>query len=86
MQEYELLLLRRELAAKGLGLAMLNVEKARQNAQLQHLYLQTIAQPNTPDEALYPKRLFWIFIVTGVSLVLFWTVLSIYRLVMEHQA
>ena len=86
MQEYELLLLRRELAAKGLGLAMLNVEKARQNAQLQHLYLQTIAQPNTPDEALYPKRLFWIFIVTGVSLILFWTVLSIYRLVMEHQA
>jgi capsular polysaccharide transport system permease protein len=86
MQEYELLLLRRELAAKGLGLAMLNVEKAKQNAQLQHLYLQTIAQPNTPDEALYPKRLFWIFIVTGVSLILFWTVLSIYRLVMEHQA
>lgn len=85
MQEYELLLLQRELAAKGLGLAMLNVEKAKQNAQLQYLYLQTIAAPNMPDEALYPRRLFWIFIVTAVSLVLFWTILSIHRLVMEHQ-
>lgn len=86
MQEYELLLLQRELAAKGLGLAMLNVEKAKQNAQLQYLYLQIIAEPNIPDEALYPRRLFWIFIVTTVSLLIFWTVLSIFRLVMEHQA
>lgn len=86
MQEYELLLLQRELAAKGLGLAMLNVEKAKQNAQLQYLYLQIIAEPNMPDEALYPRRLFWIFIVATVSLLIFWTVLSIFRLVMEHQA
>jgi capsular polysaccharide transport system permease protein len=85
MQEYELILLQRELAAKSLGLAMLNVEKAKQNAQLQYLYLQTIAEPNTPDEALYPRRFLWIAIVTGVSLLLFWTVLSIFRLVMEHQ-
>lgn len=86
MQEYELLLLQRELAAKGLGLAMLNVEKAKQNAQLQYLYLQTIAEPNTPDEALFPKRLLWISMVTVVSLLLFLTVLSALRLVMEHQA
>lgn len=85
MPEYELLLLQRELAAKGLGLAMLNVDKAKQNSQLQYLYLQIIAAPNTPDEALYPRRLLWISVVTVISLLLFWTVLSFFRMVMEHQ-
>jgi capsular polysaccharide transport system permease protein len=86
MQEYELLLLQRELAAKGLGLAMLNVEKAKQNSQLQYLYLQTIATPNAPDEALYPKRLLWFSVVAVVTLLLFWTVSSLFKIVMEHQS
>lgn len=86
MPEFELLLLQRELAAKGLGLAMLNLEKAKQTAQLQHLYLQTVAEPNLPDEASYPKRILLIAITIGISLFLFWSLVSVYRIVMEHQA
>lgn len=86
MPEFELLLLQRELAAKGLGLAMLNLEKAKQTAQLQHLYLQTVSEPNLPDERSYPKRVFLIAIAIVISLFLYWTMVSIYRIIMEHQA
>jgi len=86
MAPYELLLLERELAAKALGLATLNLEKARQNAQLQHLYLQVIVQANLPDQALYPKRWWWFSIVCALSLLAFWICSSIYRIAMEHQA
>ncbi len=86
MAPYELLVLERELAAKALGLATLNLEKARQNAQLQHLYLQVIVQANLPDQALYPKRWLCFSIVCAISLLVFWICLSVYRIAMEHQA
>jgi capsular polysaccharide transport system permease protein len=46
---YEGLVLERSLAAKSLEAALANLDKARQEAQQQHLYLETITQPNLPD-------------------------------------
>jgi capsular polysaccharide transport system permease protein len=86
MADYEALVLERELAAKALGVAMLEMEKARQAAQVQHLYLQTIAEPNLPDYPLYPRRILGFLAVTGLALLVWWITLSITRIVMEHRA
>jgi capsular polysaccharide transport system permease protein len=85
MAEYETLVLERDLAAKALGVAMLEMENARQAAQVQHLYLQTITEPNLPDYPLYPRRILGFLAVTGLALLLWWTTVSVTRIVMEHR-
>jgi len=39
-----------------LASAMTSLEQARSDAQRQQLYLERIAQPSLPDEALEPRR------------------------------
>lgn len=85
MSEYDVLVLRRTLAAKALGAATLSLEKAKQTAQTQHLYLQTIVQPNLPDQAKYPKRLLWFFAVCFITLTVYSILVSIARIVLEHR-
>ena len=53
---FDKIMLERILASKALEGAILHYENARQEAQQQQLYLQTIVDPNLPDQALYPKR------------------------------
>lgn len=55
--EYQRLQLEREFADKQLAIAMAALEAARNEAQRQQLYLETIDKPNQPDNAIYPKRL-----------------------------
>jgi capsular polysaccharide transport system permease protein len=56
--EYQRLQLEREFADQQLAIAMAALEAARNEAQRQQLYLETIAKPNSPDTAIYPRRVF----------------------------
>ena len=65
---YESLVLERELAAKSLEAAVLNFERARQEAQQKHLYIETVAQPSLSDVAEYPRRFLDLSIVAAVAI------------------
>ncbi len=86
LAEFDKLILDRELAAKSLEVAVAQFESARQDAQRQQLYLETIVEPNLADQALYPKRILYFFFVLGVSLCVFGLVRGFVKTVSEHQA
>ncbi|OYX86353.1 MAG: hypothetical protein B7Y75_03285 [Azorhizobium sp. 35-67-5] len=86
LQGYELLVVERELAAKALAAATTFLESARQEAQSQRIYLQTISEPNVPDQALQPKRLLNILAVMIMALCAYWIVRSLVANTMEHHA
>lgn len=73
--EYERLTLEREFADKQLASALVSLEVARNEAQRQQLYLETIAKPLLPDEAVLPKRL-WGVLSTVVLGLISWGILS----------
>jgi capsular polysaccharide transport system permease protein len=56
LTEYERLDVQKLLAEKTLASALASLQQAKLEAQRQQLYLETIAQPNLADYALYPKR------------------------------
>ena len=58
---YERLMLERQLVARSLEAANVNYDKARQEAEVPHVYLVRIAEANLPDSAEYPKRLRRVF-------------------------
>lgn len=83
--EYQRLQLDREFADKQLAVAMSSLEGARNEAQRQQLYLETIARPSLPDEAAYPKRLRGIA-TTFILGIVAWGILSMLLAgVREHQ-
>jgi len=83
--EYERLALERGFADRQLASALASLEEARNEAQRQQLYLETIAKPNLPDDAIYPKRLRGIITTTILGLVA-WGILSMLIAgVKEHQ-
>ncbi|WP_051357397.1 hypothetical protein [Azorhizobium doebereinerae] len=86
LQGYELLVVERELAAKALAATSAALENARQEAQSQRIYLQTITDPNLPDQALQPKRLLGIIVVAFLALCIYWIVRSLIINTLEHQA
>lgn len=56
MSGYERLVLNREFADRELTLASGAFELARQEARRQHIYIETISEPNLPDESTEPRR------------------------------
>ena len=56
LSAYESLVLERQLAAKSLEAAVLNFERAREEAQQKHLYIETVAEPSLSDMPEYPRR------------------------------
>lgn len=85
LADYDTLLLDREVAVKGLEAAVVHLTGARQDAEQQQLYLQTIVEPNIADQALYPKRLLSIFIVLALSLSFFRIAKSFLASTLEHR-
>lgn len=85
LQGYELLVVERELAAKALAAATASLESARQEAQSQRIYLQTISEPHVPDQALQPKRLLSILAVSFMAFCVYWIVRSLVANTLEHQ-
>lgn len=86
LEGFERLTLERELAAKGLAAAIIELEKSRQFAQTQRIYLQTIVEPNYADLPTRPRRLLGILAVIGACLCIFWIIKSLINIVLEHQA
>jgi capsular polysaccharide transport system permease protein len=83
--EYQRLALESAFAEKQLASALASLEEARNEAQRQLLYLETIAKPSLPDEAVYPKR-FRGVITTFVLGLVAWGILSMLIAgVKEHQ-
>jgi len=83
--EYERLALEREFADKQLAGALASLELARNEAQRQQLYLETIAKPSLPDGPLYPRRLRGVLTTFILGLVA-WGILSmLFAGVREHQ-
>jgi capsular polysaccharide transport system permease protein len=83
---YDNLLLNRELAAKGLEAAVVHLTAARQDAEQQQLYLQTIIEPNYADQSRYPKRMLSLLLVMALSFCVFWITKSFRESILEHQA
>lgn len=86
LEGFERLTLERELAAKGLAAAILELEKSRQFAQTQRIYLQTIVEPNHADLPTRPRRIIGILAVIGICLCVYWIIKSLIDIVLEHQA
>lgn len=86
LAEFDKLMLDRQLVAKSLEMAVAQYESARQEANQQRLYLETIVEPNLADQPLYPKRILSMLFVLGVSLCTFWLVKAIVGTISEHQA
>jgi len=57
VSEYQALMLRRDFLNKRYEAAAAGLEKAREQAIQQELYLQRVVNPNMPVKALYPERL-----------------------------
>jgi len=63
ISEYDQLLLRQDFASKELASALASLEAARAEARHQQIYVERVVDADTPDKALYPKRLISILIV-----------------------
>lgn len=85
LQQFEVLSLEKELAGKWLASATQGLEKARQEAFNQRIYLQIISAPNLSDYASKPYRLLGIAAVAGLAFLCFAIVRALYQSVLEHR-
>jgi len=86
LQVYEQFMLEREIAGRALAAAELNRLKARQEADRQHLYLQTIVEPNLPDQYTYPRRFLYLLGMIGLCSIIYLIARSLSEIAMEHSA
>ena len=85
MGKFEELALRRELAAKTLENAVLSRDKARENAENQHLYVQVIRAPSLPDVARYPRAFIDLAFLLATSAMIFLVLRGFARAAREHR-
>ncbi|HTV33972.1 MAG TPA: hypothetical protein VME69_12865 [Methylocella sp.] len=67
LSTYESLTLEQDLAAKSLEAAVANLNQAIQEAEQQHLYLETISKPHLPDSPEFWRRMLFIGAVAAAS-------------------
>jgi capsular polysaccharide transport system permease protein len=84
MGRYDDLILKKTIAEKALASAESNRNIARQNATQQHLYLQTVIEPNLADIPTYPKRWLYFFLTILASSVVFLIVRNLQKIALEH--
>lgn len=82
---YDLLILERELAARALIAAVVQMEHARQEGQKQTFYLQRIVEPNLPDYPAGPYRVLGVLAAIILSLGMFWMAQTLLRQVLDHR-
>jgi capsular polysaccharide transport system permease protein len=85
MTEYENLLGEQEFALAMLTAAQGSLEQARTDVAKQQFYLERLVEPNTPDMALLPERLFSILTVIGVALCLYLVGWMLIVGILEHR-
>ena len=73
---YDRLQLEKTFAERQLASSLASLETARNEAQRQQLYLETIVQPNLPDSAIEPRRIRTVVMVFLLGLIV-WGVLSL---------
>jgi len=83
--EYQRLQLEREFADRQLAIAMAALETARNEAQRQALYLETIDKPNQPDKAIYPKRVRGVITTLLLGMIAWGILAMLIAGVREHQ-
>jgi capsular polysaccharide transport system permease protein len=84
MGGYDNLALEQEFAAQTLTAANAALEQARTDAQRQQFYLERVVEPNAPDLARYPSRLWQILTVAGVALCLYFIGWMLVVGILEH--
>lgn len=84
LQQFEMLTLERELVAKQVTAAVIEMEKARRDAQSQKIYIQTVVEPNVPDQPLKPRRILWVVVMSIASYVLYRICKSLVESTMDH--
>jgi capsular polysaccharide transport system permease protein len=83
--EFQRLALEKEFADKMLASAMSTLELARNEAQRQQLYLERVAQPSLPDQALEPRRIRNIASVLVLGLISWGVLGMLIAGIREHQ-
>lgn len=74
--EYQRLQVQREFADQQLGLSLAALQDARNEARRQGAYVERVAQPSMPDDALEPRRLRGILATLVIGLVT-WSILTL---------
>jgi BexC/CtrB/KpsE family polysaccharide export inner-membrane protein len=74
--EYQRLQVQREFADQQLGLSLAALQDARNEARRQGAYVERVAQPSLPDDALEPRRLRGILATLVIGLVT-WSILTL---------
>jgi len=82
--DFERLTVESEFADKQLGVALADLESARNEALRQQLYLEPLVQPNLPDKAMEPRRIRSVFTVLLVGLIGWGVVSLLIAAVREH--
>lgn len=82
--QYERLQIENEIAGKRLTAAMTSLQEAQNEARRKQAYVERIAQPNTPDEAIEPRRLVGILSVFALSLLVWGIASMLIASVREH--
>jgi capsular polysaccharide transport system permease protein len=71
LTQYEGLLVDQEFATQMLTMAAATLEQARTEALKQQYYLERVVEPDRPDVAMFPSRLWNILSVAGLALALY---------------
>lgn len=74
--EYQRLQVQREFADQQLGLSLAALQEARNESRRQGAYVERVAQPSLPDDALEPRRLRGILATLVIGLVA-WGILTL---------
>lgn len=83
--EYQRVFLENELAEKQLAAAMTSLESAKAEADRQQLYLEVISQPNRPDLAHSPKRIYNIVATFIIGLIVYGIASLLSASIREHK-
>ena len=82
--EFERLTLETVFADKQLGVALADLETARNEALRQQLYLERLVQPNLPDKAMEPRRIRLVLTVFLIGLIAWGVVSLLIAAIREH--
>jgi capsular polysaccharide transport system permease protein len=84
MDTYDGLMLEKTIAEKALASAENNRLSAQQSATQQHLYLQTVVEPNMADIPTYPRRILYFILTLVCSSTIFIIIRNLRQFAYEH--
>ena len=81
---FERLTVESAFADKELGVALADLETARNEALRQQLYLERLVQPSLPDKAMEPRRIRYVFTVFFIGLIAWGVASLLIAAIREH--